>query len=172
MRKILVVVTTLAATFLSIAQLSDNEPVMAATETALVECLGYNEPGCQEAWINTKMSQDGPRETVAAVGGSLSPVIVASCHTLMHKIGIAAHETYRDRDIQNLLLEADSDCQFGYQHGVFIAASGDIIASTSTCLVSALPIASTLPVFWFSDSLIINPSLPGRLIKKVGLVEL
>ena len=31
---------------------------------------------------------------------------------------------------------------------------------------------STLPVFWFSDNLIVNPSLPGRLITKVGLVEL
>ena len=131
MRRVLVVVVTLAAAFLSVVQLSDNKPAMAATEVALVECLGYNKPGCQESWISAKMSQDGPRETVAAVGGSLSPVVVASCHTLMHEIGIKAHDTYRDRGIKSILLEADSDCQFGYQHGVFIAASGDIADDVS-----------------------------------------
>lgn len=126
MRRWLVGAVLLAASVLSYVQLNQGTEVSAATEASLIDCLGYNKPGCQKEWVTQKIKTDGPREAVRAVGGSLSPVVVASCHTLMHQIGISAHETYREYDIKTLLLQADSDCQFGYQHGVFIAASKDI----------------------------------------------
>lgn len=126
MRRLLVGCVFAAALVLSVVEIKSSSSSRTATEDDLIECLGYNKEGCQDEWISRKIEEGGPGGAVALVGGSRSPVVAASCHTLMHKIGIQAHNTNPDGDLRDLLLLADSDCQFGYQHGVFIAASMDI----------------------------------------------